>query len=284
MINNKLLRISCFLLVSLFSGWILTDNAIQDSKRLHELDLCSIENNSFIDEEHLVYRLYYNWKFVWIPAGEVVFKVKESEDYYDISATGKTYKSYDSFFKVRDYFYSRVDKETMLPVAFKRDIEEGKYRLFDSISFDQSQRTAMAIHGKSKETATETPFEFDNCMQDMLSILYYIRNVDYNQVPKGSHIPINVFFDKEVFPLTLEYGGKDKKKKIKNLGKYNTLKFIPEVVAGEVFDENTKMKIWVSDDQNKIPLLIESPVSVGSVKAVLKSSKGLKYELSSEVK
>ena len=120
-------------------------------------------------------------------------------------------------------------------------------------------------------------------MQDMLSILYYVRNQQVEGYEKGDEIPINVFFDKETYPLKVFYDGKDRKKKIKNLGKFNTLKFIPEVVAGYVFDEETRMKLWVSDDQNKIPLLIESPVSIGSIKAVLKRYENLKYPLTSQI-
>ncbi len=276
--GNKLFKYLLYFLIPFLGAKYVTSSHSQNTKNVYDLDLCSIENETFNGGEELVYKLYYNWKFVWIPAGEVKFKIEESDTVYDISAVGKTYSSYDNFFKVRDYFYSTVDKETMLPISFKREIEEGNYRLFDSISFDQKNQTALAIHGKSKETATETEFEMGGCMQDMLSLLFYIRNVDYSDVPKGSQIPLKLFFDKEIFPLKLEYGGKEKKKKIKGLGKFRTLKFIPEVVAGEVFDEDTKMKIWVSDDQNKIPLLIESPVSVGSVKAVLKSHKGLKHK------
>ncbi len=257
---------------------------IQKAVKVKEIPLCHTENNAFQADEKLVYKLYYNWQFVWIPAGEVVFRVKENESDYELSAFGKTYSSYDNFFKVRDYFYSRVDKETLLPIEFKRDIVEGKYRLFDSISFDQANYKAEAIHGKTRETAESYDFEFDECMQDMLSILYLFRNIDYTDVDKGSRIPVKLFFDKELFPLDLEFMGIEKKKKIKGMGKYRAMKFMPEVVAGEVFDENTKMSIWVSDDQNKVPLLIESPVSVGSVKAVLKKHTGLKYPLEGKVK
>ena len=65
---------------------------------------------------------------------------------------------------------------------------------------------------------------------------------------------------------------------MKHLALRHTMKFQPDVIAGEVFSDDTKMTVWVSDDQNKIPLLIESPVSVGSVKMVLKEYWGLKYE------
>lgn len=240
---------------------------------------CGVNNNAFKGGEHLVYKIYYNWKFVWIPAGEVIFNVQENEDTYEVYVVGKTYPSYNSFFKVEDRFYSKMDKGTLLPYEFLRDIKEGNYMRYDSISFDQDRHTATTYHGKSKEGITIEEWDLKECMQDMLSILYTVRNIDFESAKKGKKFPVKVFFDKEIFPLDVEYKGVKKKKKIKDLGKYDTYVFSPEVVAGEVFDENTRMTIWVSRDENKIPLQIESPVSIGSVKAVLKSYGGLKYPL-----
>ena len=76
-------------------------------------DLCSIENVSFTSGEKLVFKAYYNWKFIWIPAGEAVFTVTENKFDYEVKVTGKTYDSYDDFFRVRDYFYSKIDKRTL---------------------------------------------------------------------------------------------------------------------------------------------------------------------------
>jgi len=46
--------------------------------------------------------LYYNWNFVWLSAGEVIFEIKDEGDYYHIDVTGRTYASYEWFCKVRD--------------------------------------------------------------------------------------------------------------------------------------------------------------------------------------
>ena len=239
-----------------------------------------IENNAFQGGEKLVYKLYYNWKFVWIPAGEVTFDVVENEDEFEVYVTGKTYDSYNSIFEVDDRFYSKMNKETLLPTDFLRDIKEGSYLKYDSISFDQPNYNAKTYHGKTKNTAGIEDWDLGECMQDMVSILYHVRNFDFEDKKKGHKFPVKIFFDKEIFDLDVEYKGVKNKKKIKGLGKFDTYEFSPEVVAGEVFDEDTRMKIWVSKDGNKIPLQIESPVSIGSVKAVLKSYDGLKYPLS----
>ena len=81
----------------------------------------------------------------------------------------------------------------------------------------------------------------------------------------------------------MKYFGKEENKRIKGQGRFNTHLFSPQLIAGEIFKENDQMKVWVSADQNKIPLMIESPVSVGSVVARLKSYKNLKYDFEAEV-
>jgi hypothetical protein len=246
-------------------------------------DDCSISNSVFQHGEKLVYKLYYNWGLIWIPAGEVIFTVKESDHTYEMKAIGKTYKSYESIFKVNDYFYSKVDKKTLFPKNFVRIVEEGNYRLYDSISFDQARNIAVSYHGKTKESAKPQIHVVNQCMQDMVSNIYYMRNFHTDDMNKGDKFAVKMFFDKEVFPINVRYDGKEKKD-IKELGKFNTIRIIPDLVEGNVFKKGDYMKLWVSDDKNKIPLLIESPVSVGSLKAVLKSHSGLRYTLDSKIK
>lgn len=241
---------------------------------------CSIANNTFQHGETITYKLYYNWNFVWLSAGEVVFRVKETQDQYHLSAVGSTYKSYEWFYKVNDRYDTYVDKSTLLPVLSIRDVHEGKYRLYDKVTFDQNGKKAFSLRGKSKDTAEMAEYPIDNCMHDILSIIYYTRNIDFANFQAGSSFPIKVFMDKEVWPLKVKFLGKEKDKKIKGLGRFNTIKFSPEVVSGFVFGEGAELTVWASDDANKVPLLIESPVSVGSVKAVLKEYKGMRYDFS----
>ena len=94
---------------------------------------CDTENVSFAGGEKLVYKLYYNLGLLWIPAGEVTFTVRENKENYELKAIGKTYKTYESIFKVNDYFYSKIDKKTLLPQNFVRIVHEDNYTLYDSI-------------------------------------------------------------------------------------------------------------------------------------------------------
>lgn len=257
--------------------------SIESTNPKPEFNTCEIENTSFQVGEEIVYKIFYNWNFIWLAAGEVTFKVTEKDRQYHFSATGRTYSSYEWFYKIRDYYDTYVDKQTLLPELSIRDINEGKYRLYDKITFDQSAKKAASLRGKTKEEAKLTTYDIDPCMHDILSIFYYTRNLDFNNLKQGTTIPIKIFIDKEVWPLKLEYRGKDANKKIKGLGRFKTIKFGPEVIEGYYFKKDTQMNVWVTDDNNKIPVMIESPVSVGSIKVVLKSYKNLRHDFAAQV-
>jgi len=243
---------------------------------------CFMENTTFQGGEELVYKLYYNWGALWLPAGEAVFKVSDIGGQYHISVVGKTYKSYEWFFKVRDYYDTYIEKNSLLPRTSIRDVSEGKYKLYDEVIFDQKNKKAKSRRGKTREQSRVKEYDVKECMHDILSIIYYTRNIDFNNYKEGDQFPVSIFMDKEVWDLSVKYKGKQARKKVRKNGRFNTIKFSPEIISGRIFKEGEQMMVYVSDDKNRIPVLIESPVSVGSVKAVLKKHKGLKYELTAK--
>jgi hypothetical protein len=241
-------------------------------------------NPTFQAGEELVYKVYYNLNFVWIPAGEATFKVQDEGSRYHFSATGVTYDSYEWFYKVRDYYDTYADKQTLLPQTSIRHIKENRYSIYDKVDFDQKNRKATYLRGQVQERATlNGTIPLSDCMHDLLSIVYYCRSLDYSSVQNGQSFPVKIMLDEETHSLKYRFLNREEKS-IRGLGKFNTLRFSPQVVAGNVFKEDAQMKIWTSDDANKVPLMIESPVAVGSVKIVLKSYKGLRYDLSAQKK
>ncbi len=270
MIKNIFILISTFVLLQPFRH---QQSTVDEAK----IDICRVENSSFQDGETVVYKLYYNWNFIWLSAGEVIFKVKEYDDYYHLSASGSTYPSYEWFFKVRDYFESKVDKETLLPKSSIRNVHEGKYTRYDYIEFDQDNQKAFYKWGKNQDAdLKEDTADLSGCVHDIISIFYCLRNTEVESIPDGGSFPVEVFLDKEVWPLKVNVASKSKEQRIKGFGKVETLHIKPELVAGSVFNEGAEMNVYVSNDENKVPLMIESPVSVGSVKAVIKGWYGLK--------
>lgn len=228
----------------------------------------TFENKPFSDGEQIVYRVYYNLGMLWIAAGDVTFDVTEMEDHVEFRVTGKSLRTYDGIFKVRDYYVSKVKKETMLPYDFKRDVHEGKYIRFDSIAFDQENRNLIEYFGHTRDKAERFEFKVDDYVHDMVSVIYQLRDRDISLLQEKDKIPVNIFFDKENFKLDVNYLGIERER-IRGQGKQWVHRFQPELISGYVFEEGDLMDIWVSDDGCNVPMMIESPITIGSVKAVL---------------
>ena len=238
----------------------------------------NISEHTLTPGEEVTYKVYYNWKFVWVPAGEVTFTIKEKENDYCIEVYGTSYPSYDSFFKVRDYYRSLINKADMIPYDFCRHIEEGSYMRFDSMRFNSKEKVLYEYFGHSKETAEEFKFELEDNVLDMVSAIYFLRSLSFNELDEGTDIPFKIFFDKELLDLKIHFEGMDYRK-LKGMGKVNAWHMQADLIGGNIFDKGEVMDIWVSTDGNNIPLQVESPIRYGSVKAVLKSVKGSKFKL-----
>ncbi len=243
-------------------------------------NFCDTENSSWQGGEVMTYTLYYQLEFIWIAAGRATFKVDDLGDRYHISVVGKTINAFEWFYEVNDYYESVIDKKTLLPISFARDIQEGKYEWWDKFTFDQEKNVVHATKGWPNKPTKEYTEELSTCMHDLISIVYNVRNINFDKYKAGDHFNVKVFVEEE-YPLQVEIAEKNVVTKIRNMGKHRTNLIKPQMVEGYFFDKGTRMSVYLSADQNRIPLMIESPVSVGKVKAVLTDYKGLKYPLAS---
>lgn len=234
-------------------------------------------NNIFNAGEEIRYKVFYNISAAWVGAGEAVFTTTSStfagKPVYHIVGKGSTYSSYDWVFKVRDTYESYIDKTKMVPLRFKRDVNEGKTSFKNDVTFN---------HSSSKATSNGKQFSITACTQDVLSTIYFARSVDYNKYKPGDKIPFSLFLDDELHSLYIRYGGKTKV--TTKYGTFNAIKLTPLLVKGTIFKGGEQMIVYVSDDQNHIPLRIESPILVGSIKVDLYSYKNLKYPMTSKIK
>ncbi len=242
-----------------------------------QADFCSAKNTAFQPGERLTFNVYYNMGFIWIYAGDCVFSVKSSDYFgtkaYYLSGDGRTAKSYEWFYKVRDLYESYVDSATMLPLRFIRNVSEGtlKYK-HDATFFRNINR--VTDNGKG--------YDMTPCTQDVLSAVYFARNIDYSKYKVGDKIPFDMFLDDKVYNLYIKYLGKEKVETKK--GTFNAIKIVPLLIDGTMFKGGEGMAVWVSDDKNHIPLRINSPIVIGSIKADLMDYSGLRNPFDALIK
>jgi hypothetical protein len=235
---------------------------------------CGIKNTAFKPGESVTLKVFYNAAGMYIGAGEATFTTNieryNGKTAYHCIGDGKSYPFFDNFFKVRDRYESYIDTATMLPIKFIRNVDEGGYKIYNNVSFNHNAGTAVTTNGVFK-----TP----NCVQDVVSAIYYARNINFDKYKPEDKIPFDMFLDDEVFHIYIRYLGKELIKT--RYGKFRAIKFKPLLIKGTIFEGGEKMTAWVSDDPNHLLLRVESPITVGSIKIDMYGYKNLRYPLSS---
>ena len=183
------------------------------------------------------------------------------------------------FFKVDDTYESYFDKETNKPYVFIRKINEGGYTKNQQGYFNQANNTVLV---KDYENNTEKTFKVPEEVQDIVSSFYHLRNhPKVDELKTGESISIDMFFDDETFKFKLKFIGKENINT--KFGDINCMIFKPFVQAGRVFKEEESLTVWISDDDNKIPIRLKASLAVGSLKADLEAFKGLKHSFKIKV-
>ena len=222
------------------------------------------EDHAFAQGERLSYVIHYKWLGIRTDVGSAEVTLHDG-------------RFWDVFFKVRDTYESVFYEDSVRPVYFHRDIHEGKYTIKNTYSWDDSTH-AIDARIEWARRSLDTLLPGNECTFDILTLFYNARNMDFEALEQGVNNPVSFAIDEEIFDIYFRYIGREEKR-VPGLGVYKTMKFAAKVVAGEVFTGEQEMYIWVSDDMNRVPLLFESPIIVGSVFGRLADWEGLRYPL-----
>lgn len=230
--------------------------------------------------EWFKFRIHYGIVTAGYATLEVKEAVKENKKVYHAIGKGYTTGMSRWFFKVDDTYESYFDKITNQPYQFVRKIDEGGYTKNQEGFFNQDKNSVLVKDYKKK---TEKTFAVTENVQDILSTFYFLRNhPDINTLKVGESIVVDMFFDDETFKFKLKYIGKEDLST--KFGTVPSMIFRPLVQSGRVFKEEESLTVWISDDDNKLPLRIKASLAVGSLKADLDGFKGLKNPFVIKVK
>ena len=222
--------------------------------------------------EFFKFRIHYGI----VNAGYATLEVKDAtiNNKKTFHVVGKGYTTGMSrfFFKVDDLYESYIDKETRNPYRFVRKIDEGGYTKNQEGFFTQAVNKVIVKDYKHK---TEKTLYIPKNTQDILSTFYYLRNhPNIDKLKIGESVAIDMFFDDETTKFKLKFIGREDI--TTKFGVVPAMIFRPLVQSGRVFKEQESLTVWISDDDNKVPLRIKASLAVGSIKADIDAYKGLK--------
>lgn len=254
-------------------AFLFTPNSGQEVKKedndVHPFR--EINHHAFKAGETAKYLVHYGI----IDAGYAELEVRKSErkfqgrDMLHVIGRGKSQGMVDFFFHVDDTYESYIDEKGVFPWLFIRDISEGGYEVKQTYKFYQNKKKVETQKGKTHDV----PF----AVQDMFSAAFYARTLNLKNLKVGDIVTVPSFVDEENFDLKIRYGGTEVIK-IKS-GKYRCMKFNPVIQEGRIFNTAEDLMVWISDDENKLPILCQAKILVGSVKVEIVDYSGLSNPL-----
>ncbi|MFO7940288.1 MAG: DUF3108 domain-containing protein [Bacteroidales bacterium] len=243
-------------------------------------------HRSYQAGEHIQYRAVYNWGVLWLNAGTVDFYVSDTtfkgEKALKFESIGRSYPSYDWFFKVRDTFISIVPHSSSQPLFFTRKTSEGGYKVNNWVDYNYSDKELVAKTENSDKKASIDTIPMLNDVYDVISGVYRTRNISFERCRINDTIPISMIIDGVVEKLYLRYLGREVLK-TRDGRSFRTIKFSSLLVKGTIFKGGEDLTVWVTDDRNRIPIMVEAKILVGNVKALFVDAKGLKYPMEAEI-
>ncbi len=236
-----------------------------------------IENTSFGPGEHIEYRVHYGI----INAAEAVVHVDNkiqkvnNRPCYSVKVVGKTTGAFDLVSRVRDTWQSYIDTLALVPHQFYTNKREGGYKNEERVIFDHENDLANRFD--LDNTKEKNTYKVPNNIQDVVSGYYYLRTIDFNNMKVGQAVTVKAFFEGDIFDMRMKYAGKDIIKT--KFGTSKVFKINPILPKNTFFEDENSIRIWVSDDANKIPLKIEVDLKIGAISMDIKRYSGLKNKL-----
>ena len=241
---------------------------------------------SFKANEKLQYSIKYSMYIDVEVAGIILTTENQNikgKDFWSFTAYSETYNYSDNILKLKTGYQSIADKNTLLPRIYIRSLKH---------SDKESKKTVLINHKKkiAKNKETQKLITIKNDTRDILSSIYYLRCQNINSAPIGNEFWTSTIFSNKLWQLGF------KKVKTENIntifGQTNcivlqpilTKKLISELNFFSLTKDNpiiqsaNQIKIWFTNDKNKIPVKIESTTEIGSLIIELKKAEGLKYD------
>jgi hypothetical protein len=234
----------------------------------------SLPNGAFDVGERLVFDINYGF----VTAGHAVmvipgYKYVAGKKSYEINTYAVSTDEFDNIFKVRDKYSSFVDVDGIFPHRFEQHVREGHYSRDYEAFFDQDELTA--------ETDDGTKYKIPQYVHDILSAFYYVRTLDLTQYRKGDKISLENFYDGKTHPLDVMVLGRQKVEV--GAGTFDCIVVEPMVVEGGLFKNEGSIRVWLTNDANKMPVKVSTKVIVGSIDVTLTKYSGLKNPVTAKV-
>jgi hypothetical protein len=208
-------------------------------------------------------RLFYDIYWLGIYAGKAVLEAINDKGVLRITLRVNSSPFISTFYTVEDYAESLIIKGRVTHFRIKQ--REGRYRSDKETIFDVNNRKVTYfdyLKSKKKEHI------IDGVVWDVISGFYYLRVQPFT-IGKVNYI--DVFDSGKLLKAEVSILRKEKIQ-VSGRGEINTVVVKPDLKSEGLFHKKGDILIWLTDDEKRTPVKVETKVPIGKVVAELKNA------------
>lgn len=239
---------------------------------------CKVQNNVFQAGETISLDLYFKYGLLYTKAGSSRLTVQNTtytgKQAYKLTLYAASSGAVEKFFSLKDTITSYVTTD-LVPLAFYKDAHEGGDETHEvtTYSYSGNQTTIKAKRTKNGSQRYDETLTTTNCIYDYLSVVFYARTLDYSNMKKGDKATVEFMSGKNKMGMEIIYEGTERIK-ANNGKKYSCIKLSLRISDDAFADEEEAMKVYITNDNNRLVVRMDSKLKIGSTRAILKSYSG----------
>ena len=242
-----------------------------------------IKNNAFKAGEKLTYDLYYKYGILNMKGGRATLNTESTtyngKEAYKLTLHASTSGLVNSIFSVDDTLTSYMNKD-LVPQLFIKGASEGNdyTRERQLYSYQNGKTSIRSIRYRNGAFSFDENIVTDRCTYDMMSILAYARTLDYSKMQRGENTQVQFITGKRLVNMYIRYMGTSQMK-VNNGKSYEAVELSLMILDDAFVDQEEAMRVWITNDENKLPLQIHTNLKVGEMRSVLKDFSGNRHPL-----
>lgn len=209
-----------------------------------------------------------------VVAGDITFEVKpfvevNGRKSYRFVGRAESTSIFAMFYAVDDWAETFVDFETMVPYSYALHVKESKQLREARSIFDWKAMKASfwdkKINSEKKVEEKKQDWDIPAYSQNVFSAPFYLRSF---QLRPGKRTVMRVAHENENLVMTVDVL---RRERISTpAGDFNTVVVKPKIELNGVFKPVGDIFVWLTDDDRKLIVRIESKIKIGKVVAVAK--------------
>ncbi|MFA6359407.1 MAG: DUF3108 domain-containing protein [Dysgonamonadaceae bacterium] len=250
---------------------------------LSSIGQTKIKNNAFDAGEQLTYDLYYKYGILNMKGGNATLNTESTvyngTDAYKMTLHATTGGLINSIYNVDDTLTGFVDKN-IVPLLFTKGATEGKdyTRERQIYKYQNGETFIRTIRHRNGKLSFDENITTERCTYDMMSVLAFARTLDYSNMKRGDNTHVQFISGRRLVNMYIRYLGTISMK-VNNGKTYDALELSLMILDKAFVDQEEAMNVWITNDENKLPLQINTKLKIGTMRAVLKDFSGNKHPL-----